>query len=101
MGTDTINLIQTLGFPVVCAAAVGWFGYRVVFYVLRDLSGEVKNVYSIIVKLIDSVNLVKKEICGIEKRLAELREQHRNFSGLLGCDNCRPGVRKSKPRRVD
>jgi hypothetical protein len=101
VGTDTINLIQTLGFPVVCAAAVGWFGYRVVFYVLRDLSGEIKNVYQIIVKLIDGVSGVKKEICGLEKRLAELREQHRNFSNLLGCDSCRPGVRKSKPRRVN
>ena len=101
MTTDTVNLIKTLGYPVVCAAAVGWFGYRVVFYVLRDLSGEVKNVYSIIVKLIDSVNLVKKEICGIEKRLAEIREQHRNFSNLLGCDNCRQGVHKSKTRRVE
>jgi len=96
--TDTVNLLQTLGFPVVCAAAVGWFGYRVVFYVLRDLSGEVKNVYSITVKLIDSVNSLKKEICGIEKRLSELREQHRNFSDLLGCDNCRTRVHKPKSR---
>ena len=98
MGTDTANLIQTLGFPVVAAACAGVFGYKVVFYVLRDLSNEVKNVYSITVKLIDSVNSLKKEICGIEKRLAELREQHRNFSDLLGCDNCRTRVHKPKSR---
>ena len=98
MGTDTANLIQTLGFPVVAAACAGVFGYKVVFYVLRDLSNEVKNVYSITVKLIDSVNSLKKEICGIEKRLSELREQHRNFSDLLGCDNCRTRVHKPKSR---
>lgn len=101
MGTDTANLIQTLGFPVVAAACAGVFGYKVVFYVLRDLSNEVKNVYSITVKLIDSVNSLKKEICGIEKRLSELREQHRNFSDLLGCDNCRTRVHKPKSRRVN
>lgn len=101
MGTDTANLIQTLGFPVVAAACAGVFGYKVVFYVLRDLSNEVKNVYSITVKLIDSVNSLKKEICGIEKRLSELREQHRNFSDLLGCDNCRTRMHKPKSRRVN
>ena len=56
MGSDTANLIQTLGFPVVAAAAAGVFGYKIVFYVLRDLSGEIKELYTIIVKLIDRLN---------------------------------------------
>jgi len=99
VGSDTANLIQTLGFPIVAAACAGFFGYKVVFYVLRDLSGEVKNCYNIIVKLIDSVSGVKKEICGIEKRLSELREQHRNFSDLLGCDSCRARLHKPRNRK--
>jgi hypothetical protein len=95
VGTDTVNLIQTLGFPVVSAAAVGWFGYRVVFYVLRDMSAEIKNQYEITIKLIDATNNVRKEICSVEKRLAEIREQHRNFQHLLDRDGSGPRVHKS------
>ena len=95
MTTDTVNLLQTLGFPVCCAAAVGWFGYRVVFYVLRDLAGEIKNQYEITIKLIDATNNVRKEICNVEKRLAEIREQHRNFQHLLDRDGSGPRVPKS------
>ena len=95
MTTDTVNLIQTLGFPVVSAAAVGGCGYRVVFYVLRDMSAEIKNQYEITIKLIDATNNVRKEICNEEKRLAEIREQHRNFQHLLDSDSSRPRVHKS------
>ena len=73
MGTDTANLIQTLGFPVVAAAAAGIFGYKIVFYVLRDLSGEVKSLYEIIVKLIDRLNGHDKETRKLEKEVAMLR----------------------------
>jgi hypothetical protein len=52
VGSDTINLINTLGFPIVSAAFAAVFGYKVVFYVLRDLSGEIKELHSIVVKLI-------------------------------------------------
>ena len=73
MGTDTANLIQTLGFPVVAAAAAGIFGYKIVFYVLRDLSQEVKNVYDIVVKLIDRLNGHDKETNKLAKEIAQLR----------------------------
>lgn len=73
MGTDTANLIQTLGFPVVAAAAAGIFGYKIVFYVLRNLSGEVKGLYDIIVKLIDRLNGHDKETRKLEKEVAMLR----------------------------
>ena len=73
MGTDTANLIQTLGFPVVAAAAAGIFGYKIVFYVLRDLSAEVKNVYGIVVKLIDRLNVSDKETNKLSREIAQLR----------------------------
>jgi len=73
VGTDTANLIQTLGFPVVAAAAAGIFGYKIVFYVLRNLSGEVKGLYDIIVKLIDRLNGHDKETRKLEKEVAMLR----------------------------
>ena len=73
MGTDTANLIQTLGFPVDAAAAAGIFGYKIVFYVLRNLSGEIKELYTIIVKLIDKLNGHDRETNKLAKEIAQLR----------------------------
>tara|TARA_R110002051_G_scaffold1457_1_gene8137 strand:- start:2554 stop:2847 length:294 start_codon:yes stop_codon:yes gene_type:complete len=82
VGTDTANLIQTLGFPVVAAAAAGIFGYKIVFYVLRDLSGEIKDLYTIVVKLIDRLNGHDKETNKLAKEIAMLRVE---VSSLYKC----------------
>jgi len=82
VGTDTANLIQTLGFPVVAAAAAGIFGYKIVFYVLRDLSSEIKDLYGIVVKLIDRLNGHDKETNKLAKEIAMLRVE---VSSLYKC----------------
>ena len=97
MGTDTANLIQTLGFPVVAAAAAGIFGYKIVFYVLRDLSGEVKSLYEIIVKLIDRLNGHDKETNKLAKEVAMLRVE---VSALYKCMGVSP-KRPPKPRQEE
>ena len=84
MGTDTANLIQTLGFPVVAAAAAGVFGYKIVFYVLRDLSAEVKSLYEIIVKLIDRLNGHDKETNKLAKEVAMLRVEVASLYKCMG-----------------
>ncbi len=94
MGADTANLIQTLGFPVVAAAAAGIFGYKIVFYVLRDLSAEVKSLYEIIVKLIDRLNGHDKETRRLEKEVAMLRVE---VGSLYKCMGIKPkGLPKPK-----
>ena len=98
MGTDTANLIQTVGFPVVAAAAAGIFGYKIVFYVLRDLSGEVKSLYEIIVKLIDRLNGHDKETKKLEKEVAMLRVE---VSALYKCMGINPKRKKSVDDRGD
>jgi|TARA_B100001123_G_C14717677_1_gene791710 cell division protein FtsB len=92
LGTDTVNLIQTLGFPVVAAAAAGVFGYKIVFYVLRNLSQEVKNLYEIIVKLIDRLNGHDKETNKLAKEVAQLRCE---VAALYRC----MGINPKKPVR--
>jgi len=92
VGTDTANLIQTLGFPVVAAAAAGVFGYKIVFYVLRDLSQEVKNVYEIVVKLIDRLNGHDKETNKLAREVAMMRVE---ISALYKCIGSSP---KKAPR---
>jgi len=94
--SDLLQAIQVVGFPVIAALFAGGFGYKVVFYVLHDLHNEIRNCYDIIVKLIDSVNGIKKEICKLEQRLAELREQHRNYNNLCIGNTDRPRVHGKK-----
>ena len=98
MGTDTANLIQTLGFPVVAAAAAGLFGYKIVFYVLRDLSQEVKNVYDIVVKLIDRLNGHDKETNKLAKEIAQLRCE---VAALYRCMGISPKRKKPSDDRGD
>ena len=82
MGSDTADLIQTLGFPVFAALAAFFGGYKIVFYVLQTLSLEVKNVYSIIVKLIDRLNISDKETNKLAKEISMLRVE---VSSLYKC----------------
>ena len=96
MGADTVNLIQTLGFPVVAAAAAGLFGYKIVFYVLRDLSAEVKGLYEIIVKLIDRLNRHDRETNKLAKEIAQLRSEVASLYKCMGISS-----KKINPRKVD
>ena len=84
MGSDTANLIQTLGFPVVAALAAAGFGYKIVFYVLRNLSGEIKELYTIIVKLIDKLNGHDKETNKLAKEIAQLRSEVASLYRCMG-----------------
>ena len=98
MGTDTANLIQTLGFPVVAAAAAGLFGYKIVFYVLRNLSGEIKDLYTIIVKLIDRLNGHDRETNKLAKEIAQLRVE---VAALYRCMGISPKRKKTSDDRGD
>jgi len=98
VGTDTANLIQTLGFPVVAAAAAGVFGYKIVFYVLRNLSGEIKELYTIIVKLIDKLNGHDKETNKLAKEIAMLRCE---VGALYKCMGVNPKSKKVPSDRGD
>jgi len=99
LGTDTANLIQTLGFPVVAAAAAGIFGYKIVFYVLRDLSSEIKDLYGIVVKLIDRLNGHDKETNKLAKEVAMLRVEVSSLYKCMGIPKKRVG--KSSDDRGD
>jgi hypothetical protein len=90
LGAETVNLIQTLGFPVVAAAAAGVFGYKIVFFVLRNLSQEVKNLYEIIVKLIDRLNGHDKETNKLSREIAQLRCEVGSLYKCMGINPKKP-----------
>ena len=98
MGNDTANLIQTVGFPVVAALAAAGFGYKIVFYVLRNLSGEIKELYTIIVKLIDKLNGHDRETNKLAKEVAMLRVE---VSSLYKCMGINPKNKKVPSDRGD
>ena len=95
MGTDTANLVQTLGFPVFAALAAFFGGYKIVFYVLQTLSLEVKNVYTIIVKLIDRLNVSDKETNKLSKEIAMLRVEVASLYKCMGVSPKKP-VRRER-----
>tara|TARA_R100001377_G_C3145203_1_gene94199 strand:+ start:147 stop:443 length:297 start_codon:yes stop_codon:yes gene_type:complete len=90
LGSDTADLVSTLGFPVVCAAAAGIFGYKVVFYILRDLSGDIKGVHKIIIKLIDRLNINDRETNKLSKEIAQLRCEVASLYKCLGVSSRKP-----------
>jgi hypothetical protein len=90
LGNDTVNLIQTLGFPVCAAVGAAWFGWKIVFYVLKDLSGEVRNVYDIVVKLIDRLNLHDKQTNKLSREIAQLRCEVGSLYKCMGISPKKP-----------
>ena len=95
MGSDTVNLIQTLGFPVCAAVGAAWFGWKIVFYVLKDLSREVRNVYDIVVKLIDRLNGHDKETNKLSREIAQLRCEVASLYKCMGINPKKP-VRRER-----
>ena len=94
MGSDTVNLIQTLGFPVCAAVGAAWFGWKIVFYVLKDLSREVRNVYDIVVKLIDRLNGHDKETNKLSREIAQLRCEVASLYKCMGINPKKPVKRE-------
>tara|TARA_R110001583_G_scaffold24963_2_gene90828 strand:- start:1546 stop:1839 length:294 start_codon:yes stop_codon:yes gene_type:complete len=94
LGNDTVNLIQTLGFPVCAAVGAAWFGWKIVFYVLKDLSGEVRNVYDIVVKLIDRLNLHDKQTNKLSREIAQLRCEVGSLYKCMGISPKKPVKRE-------
>jgi hypothetical protein len=95
VGSDTVNLLQTLGFPVCAAVGAAWFGWKIVFYVLKDLSREVRNVYDIVVKLIDRLNGHDKETNKLSREIAQLRCEVASLYKCMGINPKKP-VRRER-----
>tara|TARA_R110002110_G_scaffold315223_1_gene528334 strand:- start:286 stop:579 length:294 start_codon:yes stop_codon:yes gene_type:complete len=94
LGSDTVNLLQTLGFPVCAAVGAAWFGWKIVFYVLKDLSLEVRNVYEIVVKLIDRLNLHDKQTNKLSREIAQLRCEVGSLYKCMGISPKKPVKRE-------
>ncbi len=58
---DIFNIVETLGIPVAVALGLGYALMYLIRFVTKDVSGDLKRLYDIIVKLIDSNREAKDE----------------------------------------
>ncbi len=95
--------IKELGFPIAASMALGYYIWRMTQFLLKDLKDSLTDNRDILIKLIDAINAIKGDqthrICELEQRVAEMREQHRNFNNLLVSGGGRSRVRSSESDR--
>ena len=58
---DIFYIVETLGIPVAVALGLGYALMYLIRFVTKDVSGDLKRLYDIIVKLIDSNREAKDE----------------------------------------
>ena len=58
---DVYGIIETLGIPIAVSVGLGYALMYLIRFVTKDVSGDLKRLYDIIVKLIDSNREAKDE----------------------------------------
>ena len=58
---DIFQVIETLGVPIAVSVGLGYALMYLIRFVTKDVSGDLKRLYDIIVKLIDSNREAKDE----------------------------------------
>lgn len=59
---DIFQIIETLGIPVAVAVGLGWGCMYLIRFITRDVTKDLRGLYEIIVKLIDTNRVAKDEI---------------------------------------
>jgi len=72
--------IKSLGFPIAMACGLSFYIWRVTRFLLTDFKKSIDEMKTILIQLIDAKNVHSKQISEVEKRIAEVREQQRNFA---------------------
>ena len=59
---DFIGIIETVGIPVAVAIGLGYALMYLIKFITKDVTADIKNLYNIVVKLIDSNREAKDEV---------------------------------------
>ena len=59
---DVIGVIETLGIPVAVAIGLGYALMYLIRFLTKDVTADIKNLYDIVVKLIDSNQTTTEEV---------------------------------------
>jgi|TARA_R110002012_G_scaffold259584_1_gene441211 hypothetical protein len=77
---DIFQIIETLGIPVAVAVGLGWACMYLIKFITKDVAKDLKGLYEIIVKLIDTNRIAKDEI---KKTLASVNTIKDMFIKLM------------------
>ena len=58
---DIFNIIETLGVPIAVSVGLGYALMYLIKFITKDVKADIKNLYDITVKLIDSNRQAKDE----------------------------------------
>ena len=58
---DILQIIETLGIPIAVSVGLGYALMYLIKFITRDIKTDIKNLYDITVKLIDSNRQAKNE----------------------------------------
>ena len=72
--------IKSLGFPIAASIGLSFYIWRVTRFLLTDFKKSIDEMKAILIQLINAKNEHSKQIGEVEKRIAEGREQQRNFA---------------------
>jgi|KNS9DCM_BmetaT_FD_k123_267399_3 hypothetical protein len=81
---DIIQIIETLGIPVAVAVGLGWGCMYLIKFITKDVAKDLKGLYEIIVKLIDTNRIAKDEV---KKTMASVNTIKDMFIKLMKKDN--------------
>ena len=59
---DIVGIIETVGIPVAVALGLGYALMYLIKFITREVKSDIKNLYDITVKLIDSNRQAKDEV---------------------------------------
>tara|TARA_R100000808_G_C2125045_1_gene135451 strand:+ start:381 stop:629 length:249 start_codon:yes stop_codon:yes gene_type:complete len=59
---DVVAIIESLGIPVAVAVGLGYALMYLIKFITKDVVADIKNLYDIVVKLIDSNREAKDEV---------------------------------------
>jgi len=59
---DVIGIIETVGIPVAVALGLGYALMYLIKFITKDVTADIRNLYEITVKLIDSNRQAKDEV---------------------------------------
>ena len=78
-----IEKLLEYGISIVALMGVSYYVVRLTNWLFGSFSEALNEHKEITIRLIDSGNAVRGELCQLKIELAELREQHRNYHDLF------------------
>ena len=77
---DIFQIIETLGIPVAVAVGLGWGCMYLIKFITKDVTKDLRGLYDIMVKLIDTNRIAKDEV---KKTLSSVNTMKDMFIKLM------------------